>query len=275
METLFVICGNDERNLHLAQSLRKKGYRVALWRTQQQEGDGMDVITDLELLDKQCVAVLSPAAAQDKIDMILHFIKPGCTVFGGYINAQNKQYAEDHGIRYINILDFEPMSILNAIPTAEGALCLSIQNTAYTINGAHVLILGYGRLGKATARLFHAMGANVEVFSRLYEERAMAVLSGIHALPLDFLPSSLLSANIIINTIPARILGNKELKLLPADSLVIDLASAPGGVDHEEARRLGVFTLHALSLPAKYAPKSAAQYMETGILSLLHETGVT
>ncbi len=269
MEQRFIICANDKRNFYLAQDLLKKGYNVAFWRTDMAP-QGTPVIADAQLGQEQCIMVLSPAESQDTIECALSLLQTGCIVFGGRISAENKADAERRGIRYLNILDYEPMTLLNAIPTAEGALCLAIEHTPYTLSGANVLVLGYGRVGKATARLFGAVGSAVEVLARSAEARAMAQLCGLHAQEFSRLPIALKEAQIVINTIPARILGKGELSLLPPDSLVIDLSSAPGGVDFEEAARLGVVALQALALPGKYAPKSAAEYMQTGILNLLH-----
>ena len=269
MEQRFIICANDKRNVYLAQDLLKKGYDVALWRTDL-ASQGTPAIANAQLGRERCVMVLSPAESQDTIECALGLLQTGCIVFGGRISAENKAYAERRGIRYVNILDYEPMTLLNAIPTAEGALCLAIEHTPYTLSGANVLVLGYGRVGKATARLFEAVGSAVEVLARSAEARAMAQLYGLHAQEFSRLPIALKEAQIVLNTIPARILGKGELSLLPSDSLVIDLSSAPGGVDFEEAARLGVVALQALALPGKYAPKSAAEYMQTGILNLLH-----
>jgi len=45
------------------------------------------------------------------------------------------------------------------------------------------------------------------------------------------------------------------------DSLIIDLASYPGGIDFEIAKELGIKTNWALGLPGKVSPKSVATYM--------------
>lgn len=269
LEKRFIICANDKRNYYLAQDLSKAGYDVALWRMDLAP-QGTPAITDTQLGQEKCIMVFSPAESQETIQYALGRLQAGSIVFGGRISPENKAYAERHGIRYVNILDYEPMTLLNAIPTAEGALCLAIKHTPYTLSGANVLVLGYGRVGKATARLFGAVGSTVKVLARSAEARAMAQLNGLHAQEFSRLPLALKEAQIVVNTIPALILGKAELSLLAPDSLVIDLASAPGGVDFAEAEKLGVVAIKALALPGEYAPKSAAEYMQTGIFNLLH-----
>ena len=51
------------------------------------------------------------------------------------------------------------------------------------------------------------------------------------------------------------------LKFINKQCIIIDLASKPGGVDFEEANKLGLVTNWALALPGKVAPKTAAKYI--------------
>lgn len=268
MSKRFVLCANDKRNVYLAKSLAARGYEVALWRTAAAL-EGIPTVTDDALGGAQCIMVLSPAESQETIGAALDLLSRGSIVFGGRIGTVNKDYAACRGVQYMNMLDYEPMTLLNAIPTAEGALCLALERTPCTVFGATVLVLGFGRVGKATARLFQAVGAQVEVLARSPEARAMASLFGLHASEFFRLLTALPTAQIVINTIPELVLEKEELSLLSPDSLVIDLASAPGGVDFEAAKTLGITALQALALPGKYAPQSAAEYMQEGILTLL------
>ena len=84
----------------------------------------------------------------------------------------------------------------------------------------------------------------------------------------------LCSYDLIVNTVPARVLGVERLSELKEGCLVIDLASKPGGVDLEAARRLGVKVAWALSLPGKVAPVTAARALWTTICNILREEGL-
>ena len=61
--------------------------------------------------------------------------------------------------------------------------------------------------------------------------------------------------------------------MLKKGSLLIDLASKPGGVDIEEAGNAGVKTIWALSLPGKVAPISSGEIIARTILNILEERG--
>ena len=54
-------------------------------------------------------------------------------------------------------------------------------------------------------------------------------------------------------------------------SLIIDLASAPGGIDREISEKLGIKTVQALSLPGKVAPKTAGEIIKTTIYNMMEE----
>ena len=64
-------------------------------------------------------------------------------------------------------------------------------------------------------------------------------------------------------------LGVEELAALKEGTPVIDLASLPGGVDDESAAALGVRVVHALSLPGKTAPVTAARYLRDTVYHML------
>jgi dipicolinate synthase subunit A len=79
--------------------------------------------------------------------------------------------------------------------------------------------------------------------------------------------------DIIFNTIPNMILTEERLRTIKKDALIIDLASKPGGVDFEAAHRLGIKTVHALSLPGKVAPVTSGCVIAQTICNILSERG--
>ena len=53
--------------------------------------------------------------------------------------------------------------------------------------------------------------------------------------------------------------------------LIIDLASAPGGVDFEAAHKFRLDAVRALSLPGKCAPKTAGEIIKTTVFNIIEE----
>lgn len=143
-----------------------------------------------------------------------------------------------------------------------------------TLHGARVLIIGYGRLGKLLAHRISGLGARVSVSARNYADLAWAEAFGYGVEHTGQLEGWLCGYDLVINTVPARVLGEIALTDLRAGCLVIDLASKPGGVDFEAAARLGVRVIWALSLPGKVAPVTAGRSIKNTIYNIFHEMGV-
>ena len=80
--------------------------------------------------------------------------------------------------------------------------------------------------------------------------------------------------DLVINTVPAPVLGREGVAALKKGAAVIDLASRPGGVDLAAAEELGVRAVHALSLPGKTAPVTAGKYIMDTVYHIMEEVGV-
>ena len=135
------------------------------------------------------------------------------------------------------------------MPTAEGAVQVAMEELPITLHSARVLILGFGRVGKLTAHRMGALGAKVTVSAQSYEDLAWAAAYGYETDRLEDLAWELGGFDLVVNTIPAPVLGREELADLKEGCLVLDLASRPGGVDRQAAAQLGIHPIHALGLP--------------------------
>lgn len=143
----------------------------------------------------------------------------------------------------------EELCLANAVPSAEGAIQIAMEETARTLHGTAALVIGYGRIGMALAPRLRGLGMDVTVCARRCETRALAEMQGFAAVPMEQLPAAAKAAPVIFNTVPALVLDETVLKGLPQETLVIDLASRPGGTDFEAAKRLRTRVVWALSLP--------------------------
>ena len=162
----------------------------------------------------------------------------------------------------------------NAVPTAEGAIQIALEELPITLHGAKVLVVGYGRLGRALAPRLAALGAKVSVSARKWEDLAWIEAAGYAAEHTGELAGWLCGYDLVVNTVPARVLDEEALRDLKPGCLLIDLASKPGGVDFEAARALGVRAIWALSLPGKAAPVTAGQAVKSSVYHILNELGV-
>ena len=69
-------------------------------------------------------------------------------------------------------------SLLNAVPTAEGAVKLAIENTDFTLFESRVLVTGYGRCGRVLSGTLKSLGAYVTVSARKESDFAAARIQG-------------------------------------------------------------------------------------------------
>lgn len=163
----------------------------------------------------------------------------------------------------------EEYQIAIARLTAEGAIALLRPETG--LSGAHILLLGYGRIARLLARELQKAGALVTAAARSGEQRAWAEAEGIEALPLDALSGALDRFDVIIGTIPAPVLTEPLLALIRKDALLLELASAPGGIDAAAAHERGLRYIRAPGLPAKYAPERAAVILRDAVYAAAAE----
>ena len=163
----------------------------------------------------------------------------------------------------------EEYQIAIARLTAEGAIALLRPETG--LSGAHILLLGYGRIARLLARELQKAGALVTAAARSSEQRAWAEAEGIEALPLDALSGALDRFDVIIGTIPAPVLTEPLLALVRKDALLLELASAPGGIDAAAAHERGLRDIPAPGRPAKYAPERAAVILRDAVYAAAAE----
>lgn len=192
----------------------------------------------------------------------------------GRISEKISQMAKVYNVYFVDLLEREEMAVLNAIPTAEGAIQIAMEEMPITLHNSMALVLGFGRIGKVLARILNAMGAEVFVEARKYSDIAWIRSYGYKPVLLSELAEVTPLMDVIFNTIPYQVLDMEILKTVNPECLILDLASKPGGIDIESAKQLGRKTVWALSLPGKVAPVTAAKYIKDTIYNLIDELGV-
>ena len=203
------------------------------------------------------------------IEDIFNIAKNKKIITGNITKEIESKIKVENNNEIIDILKYEDLTVLNAIPTSEGAIQIAMELSKITIHNSNCLILGFGRIGKILAKMLSGIGANVYCEARKEHDIAWIQSYGYNSIHLKDLNENLNKFDFIFNTIPYLILDKNNLKLVKKDCILIDLASKPGGIDFEEANRLELKNQWALALPGKVAPKTSADYLYRTIKNLL------
>lgn len=228
------VIGGDARQAAAGRALARAGYTVC--------GAEQVALADYILLPLPLDETRTPLAE------LLRAAKPGALALGGRLSAQAKQIAQEAGVELVDYFAREELTIRNAIPTAEGCLAILLRQRKRTLWGSGVLVTGFGPVGQALAESL-----------------------GLRSVPLAALAGVAPAFDTVVNTIPAVVLTEPVLAALRPGSLIVDLASRPGGTDFAAARRLGLTALHALSLPAACAPETAGEFVAQTVCEILRE----
>ena len=91
--------------------------------------------------------------------------------------------------------------------------------------------------------------------------------------PVDFadLPHCLPQMDIVFNTVPSPVLDRSLVYVLKRTAVIIDLASAPGGVDFVAAAERGIHAELAPGLPGKVAPLTAGRILARVIPRIIED----
>ncbi len=177
---------------------------------------------------------------------LLSRLSPEVVVFGGNLDRPElKDY------RKADFLQDDLYLAENAAITAHCALKLVQQALPMTLQDCPVLIIGWGRIGKCLAVLLRQVGARVSVAARKPADRAMLQALGYHTEVPASLHYELIRYRVVINTVPALLLTEKQLAHCRPDCLKIDLASVKG--------LEGDSVIWARGLPSKDAPETSGE----------------
>jgi len=283
---LFAIAGGDLRQQRLADMLAQDGFEVRItgFDSSPHINSGAKTYESLAetVSGADCVVLPLPVTHDGAclntpfsrniylMEELYRSVSPGQLVVGGLINKNTYEKAKEYGFRITDYLEREELSVLNAIPTAEGAIQIAMEELPITIHGAKVLVIGYGRCGRVLAKDLQALGARVTASARKYADFAWMRVDGIQVARTDNL-RDIGEFDLIVNTVPALILDEYLLNRIKRDCLIIDLASKPGGVDLSVASQLGLRVIWSLSLPGKVAPLTSGEIIKEAILNIIAE----
>jgi len=249
----IAIFGGDARQAYAVRAFLRAGWVVRQFKVPQVPGVTEGEICDsLEQALKGADVVLGPVPFRDfcPAQELAALLKPKQTFIAGML---------PEGLPGIDLLARDDFALLNAISTAEGAVAEAIIQSGGTLHLCPALVLGYGRCAKPLVKKLQGLQAHVTVVTRRWEAACAAIADGCEVLDFASLQQHLPRFGYIFNTVPEVVLGEEMLREISPEVTIIDIASAPGGVDFEAAEALGLNARLCPSLPGKYAPRSTGE----------------
>ena len=280
----FGIIGGDKRQLFLAKAIYDSGYSVMLGGFDRLRSTGNLVLGDIKAVAAKCDVMILPVPSVRADGSINTPFSDECTVLDDeligilikkpvFIAMKDKFLKAYPQFEKAEIFDYaakDEFAILNALPTAEGAVEVAMNKFEGTIADSRCLITGYGRIGKVLAEMLKNLKAEVTVSARKPSDMAFAQAFGYDEINTNKM-SDVRNFDLVFNTVPSMIFNRELLLNTDKNTIIIDLASLPGGVDFEAAHILGIDAVRALALPGKCAPKTAGEIIKTTVFNIIEE----
>ena len=143
-DNVILVAGGDLRQQYAARRLRQK--------------TGADVWTLGLPASPDGTTVPAPfGKAALPLETLAAHGKPGALVLGGACGGI-LPWLESRGLAAADYLRREELCLANAVPSAEGAIQIAMEETARTLHGTAALVIGYGRIGMALAPRLRGLG---------------------------------------------------------------------------------------------------------------------
>jgi dipicolinate synthase subunit A len=260
----ILIAGGDMRQVRLAAMLKEKGYSVhtvglekaGLISEAPDTADWVFLPVPYQTPDGEIKAPLSEKRLS--VEDITYKYPSSAYLLGG---SDARTSALLAGRRVFDVLSDEAFLVYNAMLTAQGAVCAYLKESGKALYGARCVVTGWGRISKLLCGLLKAHAAHVTAAARKPGDLEMIRAEGLTSAHISELSRAVKDADVVFNTVPARIFGDEELKSIPAGARVIELASPPYGLDVPRAKEMGIDARIEAGLPGRYFPASAAEAM--------------
>lgn len=278
--TIAVVAG-DRREQEIARCAATTGARVRAYGFPWPDG-GIPGVTPAssaaEALDGADIALFPiPGIAADGAlfaphcperivpdrDMLAAMRRPAHILLG-WADERLKGLCEALGITLHEYEWDDALMLLRGPAIVEGLLKVLIENTDITIHKANICIVGQGVIGSLVTRTLVLLGAHVHVAARNPVQRASAYAAGAEAHELKDLASVLPRMDMLISTVPVRVVEREALAAMPAHALLVDVGAPPGGIDREAAEALGLRFVWARGLGSR-APVTVGRSQWGGI----------
>lgn len=244
----------DRRQQYLGELFSNSGYPVVLAETASTLDISAAGCTEADNKILILLPIPAPASLLEDLQDTLHI---NHIVLGGNLPKTFTDFCNSKHISYIDYFKFPEIAIQNAVATAEGAICNAIQLCSFNLQGSCALVIGFGKCGEVLADKLAGLKCHVSVSTRSPIAKARAASYGYSLFEKACYPK----CNLIFNTAPAPVITPEIIDCLQKDTVIIDIASRPGGTDFNYCIKKGITARHCPGLPGKFSPKTSAEIL--------------
>lgn len=279
----FAVVGGDLRQWYLADILAAKGHNVLTYNLCRDEQiQNVEQASSVKEIAREADVFVYPIPFLGQHQMLgaeiaerkelFSYLRKGQIFFAGCIPKPIVQKLKMQGVQVFDLMDEKSLSVQNSVAAAEGMVAEAMMRTSKNLRGSRCLVLGYGVCGRTLSSYLSGIRCEIRVLEKSPEACCRAKADGMCVLEESELLQELEQADVIFNTIPARILSAKRLSHVRKDVCILDIASGAGGVDYTAARKMGVRAEKLPGLPGKYAPQTSAKIIADTIFQKLKES---
>lgn len=272
----YLFVGGDKRQTYAAEYLRNAGDVAEFAYTYAQLhaliGASDYVVLPLPVSRDGIHISSLPDKGLITLEELFFELKEGMCVLAGMPGQTVSARMLSKGVKLYDYYKIETLSLLNSISTAEGVIYELIGGSDINIHGSKTLITGYGKAASALAVRLVALGSEVTVAARSERDRITALCASCKAVSLYDMEGVVSDIDYVVNTIPAPVIGEKIIERLPRSCVMVEIASAPYGIDFDCAAEYGIKVIKAPSLPGRISPVSAGEAIGKTILSIVKGT---
>lgn len=280
------VLGGDQREYRIAQCLAADGHDVAIYGVAIPPSAGSDAVDALirraaspgeAVAGAQWLVCPSPGFGPGDVVYAPHAPAPFALdeallaqsdasrggIVLGRVTPTLATVLDRMAIPAHEMKDDRALAISNGTSVAEAVVSLLVQRTDRILPEYRFAVVGYGATGAAITDALLALNGNVTLVARDPTSRARAQQRGVAATA-DYADrlDVLASVDIVVNTVPDTDAVPTAAYPALTSTLVVDIASPPGGLDHDSAEAAGVDVVWARGLAGGRAPRTVgdAQY---------------
>jgi dipicolinate synthase subunit A len=268
------VLGGDRRYGWAAEALRRDGLPVKTWAVPEQpdQAENLEAAltgADLVLLPTNAIQGQDLAVGGQRLPAALlpRFLAKHAQVLGGPAPDDLTDWLASQGVGWHDLMEQPGYVMENAAITAEGAVQVLMGRLSRTVQGANILVMGWGRIGRFLAEKLKALGAAVTVSARREADFAEIAALGMTPDRTGKFALGLGQYDAVCNTVPHLVISEPQLETI--QGICLELASPPGGFPPSDR------VLLARGLPGKTAPETAGEALAKAVWACLAGEGRT